>query len=87
MQMAEQVCQSCGMPMGDPALWGTDANGEKNADYCTYCYRDGGFTSDGSVEDMINECVPFMVESGMTEEQAHKLLSEQLPTLKRWKAS
>jgi hypothetical protein len=33
---------------------------------------------------MIEVCVPFMIKEGMPESQARKLLSDQLPNLKRW---
>jgi hypothetical protein len=33
---------------------------------------------------MIEGCVPFMIKEGMPEAQARKLLSEQLPQLRRW---
>jgi hypothetical protein len=37
-----------------------------------------------TMDDMIETCVPFMVEQGMTEEIARDLLTESLPKLKRW---
>ena len=41
--MEMHFCQSCGMPVTEELL-GTEANGEKNSDYCTYCYQKGAFT-------------------------------------------
>ena len=33
-----RFCQSCGMPLPDDrSLDGTEADGTKNWDYCTYC--------------------------------------------------
>jgi hypothetical protein len=41
-----RFCQSCGMPMKkDPGNGGTDSDGTKSADYCSYCFKDGGFTT------------------------------------------
>ena len=34
------------MPMADEELFGTNADGSKNEDYCIYCFKDGEFTSD-----------------------------------------
>lgn len=44
--MEMHFCQSCGMPVTEELL-GTEANGEKNPDYCTYCYQKGAFTFPG----------------------------------------
>lgn len=79
-------CQSCGMPMEDAALYGTEKDGSKTADYCTYCYQEGAFTSDVTLEGMIEECLPHMVESGMAEAEARGMMEQFLPTLKRWAA-
>lgn len=80
------VCQSCGMPLTDEALHGTGADGSRSADYCRYCYQGGRFSRDETVEDMIESCIPFMTEGGaMTEAEARKKLSEELPRLKRWR--
>lgn len=84
-----KLCQSCAMPMNQPdAQYGTEADGTKNADYCHYCYEDGKFTFHGTMEEMINICVPHMVSNepgGMNEEAARSMLQGILPQLKRWK--
>ena len=40
------------MPLTDEVL-GTNADGTKNEDYCMYCYKDGKFLQDCSMEEMI----------------------------------
>ena len=45
-------CQCCGMPMTGE-LHGTNAGGGRNEDYCNYCFKDGAFTFQGSMEEMI----------------------------------
>ena len=82
--MEKMYCQSCAMPM-EPEQYGTNKDGSPNADYCSYCYANGAFTSDQTMEEMIEACVPFMVEGGMEEAQARKIMTETLPALKRWK--
>ncbi|MBH1940588.1 zinc ribbon domain-containing protein [Mobilitalea sibirica] len=85
-----KLCQSCGMPLGDTdELYGTDADGSKNSDYCVYCFKDGAFTSDMSMDEMIDFCVPHMVSGneGMSEDTARNTMQKFFPTLKRWKAS
>lgn len=77
-------CQSCGMPMETEDLYGHNSDGTLNQDYCKYCYEDGEFTMDCSLEEMIENCIPFMVQEGMTPEEARKIMVETLPQLKRW---
>lgn len=73
--------------MGDAELYGTNSDGTKNEDYCKYCYVDGQFTSNISMDEMIELCVPHMVSAnpGMSEEKARGMMKEFFPTLKRWK--
>jgi hypothetical protein len=82
-------CQSCGMPLGKDEDFGANADGTKNNEYCTYCYSDGKFTHDVTMDGMIDICAPFMAKSNkdMTEEQARKSMREWFPTLKRWKTA
>ena len=47
-----KFCQSCGMPLTEDVL-GTNADGSKNKDYCMYCYRDGKFLQECTMEEMI----------------------------------
>lgn len=87
--MEEKYCQSCGMPMGSTAeLYGTEADGSRSEDYCKHCYENGAFTTDGSMDEMIEFCVPHMTSgnSGMTENDARNMMKAFFPTLKRWKA-
>lgn len=81
-------CQSCGMPLNDEKQFGTEKEDGRNTDYCIYCYENGEFKqTDITMEDMIEICVPFMKENGMSEDKARVLLKQSLPTLKRWNAN
>ncbi|KZL89931.1 effector binding domain-containing protein [Clostridium magnum] len=83
--MEENYCQSCGMPMNEE-FYGTEANNEKNQEYCIYCYENGAFKQpELTMEQMIDVCVPFMKNKGMKEQEARALMSSCLPQLKRWK--
>ena len=87
--MEERYCQSCGMPMGETnEYYGTEADGTKSRDYCSYCYDKGAFTADCTMEEMIEFCVKTTVENvpGMTEEGARAMMREHFPLLKRWQA-
>jgi len=41
---AYNFCQSCGMPLNDPLVHGTEKNGDCSLQYCIYRYKDGQFT-------------------------------------------
>lgn len=79
-------CQSCAMPLTKDEDFGKNADGSKNEDYCHYCYADGAFTKNESMEEMIETCVPF-VSSGnpyKNAEEARQKMHELFPKLKRW---
>ena len=87
--MEGKFCQSCGMPMGTTdEMYGTEKDGTKSQDYCTYCYTDGAFTADCAMEEMAEFCVKPLMENspGLTEDAARGMMLQILPGLKRWKA-
>lgn len=87
-EMNQNFCQCCGMPMGNTdELYGTNADGSKNKEYCKYCFENGGFPFQGTMEEMVEICVPHMTAANpnMSEEEARKTMLEWFPTLKRWK--
>ena len=77
--MKQKFCQSCGMPLTDDVL-GTNADGTKNEDYCMYCYRDGHFLQDCTMEEMIEHCAQFV---GAVNEGLEKPITkeEYMPSL------
>ena len=38
------LCQSCGLPLGNEEVKGTEHNGLKNNQYCIFCYESSDFT-------------------------------------------
>jgi hypothetical protein len=85
--MEMKICQSCAMPLESPDLYGANADGSKNEDYCCYCFKNGSFTSDETMEQMIETCVPFVSKGNPypDEDTARKAMLEIFPNLKRWK--
>lgn len=85
-----RYCQSCGMPLTEEIL-GTNADGSKNEDYCIYCYKDGAFTGDFTMEQMAEYCSMFVEEynkntgKNLTACEYKEELLKYFPTLKRWK--
>lgn len=82
----QKFCQSCGMPLTAAETFGTGADGSKNEDYCVYCYKDGAFTADISMDEMIAFCAEHVDEWGMkvSKEEATAQMKEYFPKLKRW---
>ena len=82
-------CQSCGMPLTDEIL-GTNADGSKNEEYCIYCFKDGAFTGDFTMEEMIDFCSQFVEQynkdsgQNLTQEEYKAMLRQYYPNLKRW---
>ena len=82
--MEEKRCQSCSMPLLKSEEFGTNQDGSQNEEYCVYCYKDGSFIDDVSMEKYIAMNVPFYEQAGMTEEQMREYCERVFPTLKRW---
>ncbi|NLY89684.1 MAG: transcriptional regulator [Firmicutes bacterium] len=82
----EQFCQSCAMPLTEESHFGTNADGTKNEEYCIYCYKDGAFTSEMTMEEMIEICIPHTLQAGVysDENTARAAMREYFPKLKRW---
>ncbi len=82
----QKFCQSCAMPLSEDAIFGTNRDGSKNEDYCKYCFKDGEFTSDMSMEEMMNFCVEKMIEvhPEIDKSEAKSMMGEVFPKLKRW---
>ena len=47
------------MPL-TPEILGTNADGTQNEEYCIYCYKDGAFTGDFTMEEMVEFCAQFV---------------------------
>ena len=90
--MEQKFCQSCGMPLTEEIL-GTNADGSKNGEYCIYCFKDGAFTSDFTMEEMVEFCAQFVDEfnknagQNLTKEEYKAMLRQYYPSLKRWRES
>ena len=80
--MEQRFCQSCGMPLTDEVL-GTNADGTKNEDYCMYCYKDGKFLQDCTMDEMIEHCAQFVDE--VNKGQYIGQMKMYFPHLKRWR--
>ena len=84
-------CQSCGMPLTADVESGTEGDGQSNKDYCIYCYKDGTFTNNFTMDGMIDHCIQFLDEFNkdaaqpVAKEEAINNMKKFFPLLKRWK--
>ncbi|MCP1661875.1 MAG: transcriptional regulator [Methanocalculus sp. MSAO_Arc1] len=80
-------CQSCGMPMSEEEHFGTEKDGSKSEEYCSYCYQDGAYIDDTiTLEEMIQFCSQQISDMGiMPYDEAKEMTGKFLPELKRWK--
>ena len=78
------------MPVMDESLFGTNTDGTKNLDYCIYCYKDGKFTQNFTMDEMIEHCAQFItnvnknLDQPITREEYIGQMKMYFPNLKRW---
>ena len=88
--MEQIFCQSCGMPLSSEVM-GTEADGSPSGDYCKYCYADGHFLQDCTMDEMIEHCAQFVDEVNkhmpepLTKLKYKQMMQSYFPMLKRWK--
>ena len=79
------------MPLTDEALRAAEPDGSLSAKYCRWCYADGQFVSDCTMEEMIEHCLPFLDEvnkqmpAPLTEAEYRQMMQGFFPMLKRWR--
>ena len=75
------------MPMKkDPGNGGTNADGSKSIEFCSYCYEDGTFSSPeiDTPQKMQEFCIGKLKEMG-TPGFVAWIFTRSIPKLKRWK--
>ena len=79
-------CQSCGMPISkDPKGGGTNKDGTKNIEYCSFCFQNGDFTNPTmDVKQMQELCIGKLKEMHFPSFVA-KYLTKDIPSLNRWR--
>jgi len=75
------------MPMKkDPQGGGSNLDGSKSTEYCSFCFQNGAFTQpDFTAEDMQKFCTEKIAECGAPKFIAW-LFTRGIPKLKRWSA-
>lgn len=84
-------CQSCGMELLQDSDKGSERDGSKSEEYCSFCYQNGQFVHNIPMEDMVEHNLRDLDEWNesvgmqLTKDEAKDMLMEFLPTLNRWK--
>nr|WP_255489437.1 zinc ribbon domain-containing protein [Dysgonomonas sp. 216] len=92
-QADKQYCQSCGMPLRFDVeeYMGTNSNHSLSDEYCYYCLKDGDYTVDIPMSEMVDIWVKYTDKynwysnTNYTPQELRTLQNKRLPTLKRWR--
>ncbi|MDL2224236.1 GyrI-like domain-containing protein [Bacteroidales bacterium OttesenSCG-928-M06] len=92
-QADKQYCQSCGMPLRFDVeeYMGTNSDHSRSDEYCYYCLKDGDYTVDILMSEMVDIWVKYTDKynwyshTNYTPQELRTLLNKRLPTLKRWR--
>jgi hypothetical protein len=82
------ICQSCGMPIGQTDLQGTEVDKSKSKKYCVYCYQGGTFLQpDATLGQMIEISAKGWSDQdpAVSYDQAKAQMEAVLPHLERWR--
>ena len=80
-------CQSCSMPLSkDKNGGGSNADGSKSSDYCSYCFEDGDFIDADITLEAMQQKLDGVLKKMKTSWVLRKYVLKQLPKLKRWRA-
>jgi hypothetical protein len=80
-----KVCQSCGMDLSDEKFYGKNFDGSKNEKYCRYCFPNGTFSKDETLDEMVESCIPFRIKNYPDKKTAREKIKKDLSLLERWK--
>ncbi len=80
-----KICQSCSLPIDSDEYKGTNKDLSLSSEYCKYCYENGEFKDDRTLEEEIENLIPMYIdERDISVEEARRILTETLSKLKRW---
>lgn len=82
----KNFCQSCSMPLDKPEMMGTEKDGTKSNEYCTYCYQNGAFVNPDMSLNEMEVLVKEQMEKRKIDTNIINMAVSSLPNLKRWRA-
>ena len=82
------VCQSCGMPLSkDKSGGGTNTDGTKSVEYCSYCFMNGTFIEPNITVQEIQNSVKTKLKTMKIPGFLVFLFTKNISKLKRWKST
>jgi hypothetical protein len=73
------------MPITKDEDFGTNADGDRNDEFCHFCFRDGAFVEPSvTLQQMIDKCASMMKQMAVPDEQIEQTKTF-IPMLKRWR--
>ena len=81
---SKNFCQSCSMPLDRPEMMGTEKDGSKSKEYCTYCYQNGSFLNPNMTLEEMKTLVKEQMEKMKIDTNIINMAVSSLPNLKRW---
>jgi radical SAM superfamily enzyme len=75
------------MPLDKPEVFGTEKDGSRSHEYCTYCYQNGAFINPGMTLDEMKVLVKEQMEKMKIDHNIIKMAVSSLPFLKRWETT
>lgn len=93
VDIEKRFCQSCGMPLdlGKVEYLGTNDDQTHSHEFCYYCLKDGKYTVDYTMEQMVDVWVKYKdkyngyASTSLRSDELRSLLQDRLPGLSRWK--
>lgn len=81
------ICQSCGTPLQDPNIWGSDKGKAQVQSYCIFCFKEGRFTEPKlTMEEMGWRIHRLLVQqASIPAREAASMVDRLLPKLERWR--
>lgn len=81
----DKSCESCLIPLRlDHFGGGTEKDGSKSKVYCSYCYQNGEFCHNVTLEEFQKICYELMIRKGVNLIRA-KFLAMIIASAPRWK--
>ncbi len=79
-----KICQSCSVPLYEEYK-GTNKDSSLSEEYCKYCYENGEFIDDRTMEEEVEYLIPMYIDDRQISiDEARKELTKLLSPLKRW---
>jgi radical SAM superfamily enzyme len=73
------------MPLDNPEVMGTEKDGSKSKEYCTYCYQNGAFVNPNMKLEEMKTLVKEQMEKRKIDTNIISMAVSSLPDLKRWR--